>query len=250
MSVIERELDVVFEGLRLNCGAVIPQEPRGVLLLLHGLPSVAPPEPGDVGYPGFARSAAENGWLAVWGDMRAVRGSEGYFSMEAWVRDAGEFVRVARSLDEARGLPLGLVGSSAGGAVLTELVARGTDADALALLAAPASWLSFTSDPQTSIQLIQLQAGMALAPETLENPEPWAAEYETVATERSIGTIEMPLLIMHGDADDVVPVEHAYRLKDVAPNARLEIIAGAGHQLRRDEAATKLLFDWCTEVLT
>jgi pimeloyl-ACP methyl ester carboxylesterase len=249
MTVAERTLDVVFEGSKLYCGAAIPDEPRGVLVLLHGIPSVAPPEPGDLGYPGFARLAAESGWLAVWGDMRAVRRSEGYFSMEGWVRDAGEFVRIARSLEEGRGLPFGLAGSSAGGAVFSEVVARGAEVDALALLAAPASWISFAGDPSTAVAMIQLQAGMALAPETLADPDAWAAEYDAVTTERTIGKEEVPTLILHGDADDVVPVEHAYRLKEAAPNAKLEIVPGAGHQLRRNDVATKLLFEWFDEVL-
>jgi pimeloyl-ACP methyl ester carboxylesterase len=250
MSVTERELDVTFEGSKLDAGVAIPSDPRGVVLLLHGLPSINPPEPGDLGYPGFARLAAAEGWIAVWGDMRAVRKSEGFFSMEGWVRDATEFVRIARSLDEARSLPFAFVGSSAGGAVGTEVVARGTQVDALALLAAPASWISFAGDPATALQMVQLQAGMALAPESIADPEAWAAEYEVVTTERSIGKIDVPTLIMHGDADEVVPVEHAYRLKEAAPDARLEIVPGAPHQLRRHEGATRLLFDWLGEVLT
>jgi pimeloyl-ACP methyl ester carboxylesterase len=250
MNVIERTLPVTSEGLKLDLGAFIPDVPRGIVLLLHGIPSIAPPEPDDLGYPGFARAAAEDGWLAVWGDMRAVRGSEGFFSMEGWVRDATEFVRAARGLDEGRSLPFALVGSSAGGAVSSEVVARGTMVDALGLLAAPASWISFAADPETAMQMMQLQAGMAISPEALADPQTWGAEYETVTTERSIGKITVPTLIMHGDADEVVPVGHAYRLHEVAPDARLEIIAGGSHQLRRHEGARRLLFDWLGEVLT
>ena len=249
MSVVERDLTFTFEGSKLDCGAAIPADPRGVLLLLHGIPSVSPPEEGDLGYPGFARAAADDGWLAVWGDMRAVRGSEGFFSMEGWVRDATEFVRVARSIAEGEGLPFGLVGSSAGGAVSSEIVARGTRVDALALLAAPATWISFAGAPEIAVRMIQTQAGMALSPEVIADPTSWAAEYEAVATERSIGKTDVPTLIVHGDADEVVPVDHAYRLADVAPKAQLEIVPGALHQLRRDEGAVRLLFDWLGRTL-
>jgi pimeloyl-ACP methyl ester carboxylesterase len=249
MSGIERDLPLTNDGSKLTFGAVVPDDPRGVVLLLHGIPSIAPPEEGDLGYPGFARAVADEGWLAVWGDMRAVRGSEGFFSMEGWVRDATEFVRAARAIDEGRSLPFAFVGSSAGGAVATEVVARGTAVDALALLAAPAAWISFAGDPASALQMMQLQAGMALSPEAIEDPAAWAAEFDNVTVERSIGGVEVPTLIMHGDADEVVPVSHAYRLHEAQPSARLEIVPGAPHQLRRHAGATRILLDWLGEVL-
>ena len=42
-------------------------------------------------------------------------------------------------------------------------------------------------------------------------------------------SIDMPTLIVHGAADNESPVEHAHRLLEGLPRARLEIISGAGH---------------------
>ena len=54
----------------------------------------------------------------------------------------------------------------------------------------------------------------------------------------------MPTLIVHGTADDVVPVHHADKIAERAPNAELRIIEGAGHQLRTNDEVIEIVFDW------
>ena len=237
-----RALEVVSDGLRLDAGIDVPEDPRGTAVLLHGIPSISPPEPGDTGYPGLAERFAAEGWAAAWGDMRAVRRSPGYFSIEGWVKDALAIVDAARAA--AAPGPVVLVGSSAGGAVSTEAVRRGAPVDALVLLAAPAEWLSFAEDPEMGVLRVRAGAGMELAPETLEDPAQWAAEFENVTTEVSVAEVRVPVLVVHGTADDVVPVDHAARIAAAARGAQLEIIEGAGHQLRRDERAVGLVLRW------
>lgn len=240
-----RPLEVRSGDLLLDAGIELPDAPRGVAVLLHGIPSVAPPDPDDPGYPGLARRFAERGWAAAWGDMRAVRKSPGYFSIEGWVQDARAFVEAARAA--VPGGPVVLLGSSAGGAVSTEAVRRGAPVDALVLLAAPAAWLSFAADPAEGVLRVQAGAGMQLAPETLEDPTQWADEFERVTTELAIAEVRVPVLVVHGTADDVVPCEHASRVASAAPGARLEIVEGAGHQLRRDDRAVELVLSWLDE---
>src|ERR687896_1085645 len=105
MSDLEWPLEVSSDDLRLAAGACVPDEPVGLIVLLHGIPSVNPPDPGDEGYPGLARRFASSKWLAVWADMRARGRSPGHFSIEGWVRDARAIVEQARALEAARGLP-------------------------------------------------------------------------------------------------------------------------------------------------
>lgn len=242
-----RPLEVVSDGLRLDAGIELPEGvPRGVAVLLHGIPSVAPPEPDDEGYPGLARRFAARGWAAAWGDMRAVRRSPGFFSIEGWVKDAAAIVDAARAAAGTEG-PLVMLGSSAGGAVSTEVVRRGAPVDALVLLAAPAAWLSFAADPASGVVYVTTGSGMQLAPETLEDPSQWAAEFERVTTELAIEEVDVPVLVVHGTADDVVPVDHAARIASANARARLEVLEGSGHQLRRDERAVALVLDWLDE---
>lgn len=248
--MIERPLAIVCDGVRLAGGMVVPDDPSGACLLLHGIPSVAPPDPDDTGYPGLADRFAEEGWAAAWVDMRAVRGSKGFFSIEGWVRDARTAIDAVRSTEGVQGLPLALIGSSAGGAVACEVAARGAPVDALAMLAAPASWVHFgRNDARGGTQRVIQEAGMALSEEVLADPTEWAAEFDAVSPERSIVKVKVPTLILHGTDDDVVPVHHADRLRERAPRAEVRIIEGGGHQLRREEVVLETLFDWLDRTL-
>jgi uncharacterized protein len=248
--IVERALAVVVDGNRLACGAYVPAEPRGTVIALHGIPSVAPPDPDDEGYPGLARRFSGRGWTAVWVDMRSVRGSEGHFSIEGWVRDLRAVIDAARALDGGAGRPLGVVASSAGGAVAVEVAKRGAPVDALALLGTPAAWLSFARDPADAVRRIVEEAGMTLGDDVHADPVTWAHEFESVVTERSVATVWVPILIVHGTDDDVVPPDHARRLAERAPNAELRLLEGAPHQLRGHPGVFELVAEWLERRLT
>lgn len=238
----EVALEIENDGNVLKGSAFVPHDADRSVVLVHGIPSISPPDPADPGYPGFAERFADAGWVAAWADMRAVRGSGGYFSIEGWVADVRGIVEAVRALKETRFLAV--VGSSAGGAVATEAIARGLKVDALALLGTPAAWVSFAGDPASGVIRITEGAGMQLAPEVLQDPTEWAAEFERVTTRDSIRTIDVPVLVLHGDADDVVPVDHAADIGAAAADAEVHILKGAGHQLRRDDRAVGTLMRW------
>jgi uncharacterized protein len=241
----DQPLAVVSDGLSLTCRAYVSHEPRGIVVLLHGIPSTTP-DATDDGYAGLAARFAESGWTSVWADMRGARTSPGHFSIEGWVRDVRAIVDAASDLPGGR---LAIVGSSAGGAVAVEAIARGAHANALVLLAAPAAWVSFAGTPEEGARRITEDAGMTLSPDALSDLDTWASEFETVTTERSIASLSLPVLIVHGTADDVVPVEHALRLSERAPGAELRILEDAPHQLRRHQGVFELVLEWLNKAL-
>jgi uncharacterized protein len=245
----ERSFELISDGFRLNAGLVVPDRPKGLAVLLHGIPSINPPEPGDTGYPGLAERFAEQGWAALWVDMRAVRGSEGYFSIEGWVRDLRAALEAARADERVADLPTVIVASSAGGAVATNAVRRGADVAALALLATPASWVSFAGDPREGLRRIVEEAGMEVAPEVHTDPQAWADEFTAITTVTAIADVRIPTLIVHGTADSVVPVGHASVLAEAAPNAELHIIEGAEHQLRKEPQVLDIVLGWMERTL-
>jgi alpha/beta superfamily hydrolase len=238
MSFDAATIDLVSDDIRLDCWAIVPDDPRGVAILLHG---VAPPhpDPSDPTYEVLARSFAERGWATLWPDMRGVRGSDGNFSIEGWVHDAMAAIAAARELAPG---PLVLLGNSAGGAVASTVAAQ-SPPDALILVATPAVWMSF-DDPSMALKYVLMFTGMRLAPEVTDDPTEWASEYERVTGQDAIGKVDAPILIVHGTDDDVVPVKHSQMLSEAAPSAEVRIIDGADHRLRHRPDVVAAILDW------
>lgn len=46
-----------------------------------------------------------------------------------------------------------------------------------------------------------------------------------------LGSIKVPTLVVHGDADILVPVENGRRVAAAIPGARLVVVEGMGHDL-------------------
>jgi pimeloyl-ACP methyl ester carboxylesterase len=65
-----------------------------------------------------------------------------------------------------------------------------------------------------------------------------------------LGEIRQPVLVIHGNEDRMVPVARAEELQRGIPNARLQILAGAGHQVHSEQFATvqRLVLDFVDDV--
>jgi pimeloyl-ACP methyl ester carboxylesterase len=48
-------------------------------------------------------------------------------------------------------------------------------------------------------------------------------------TQARLGQVEIPTLVIHGDADEMIPVENGRMIASLIPGAHLEILAGVGH---------------------
>jgi len=220
--VLVRRLPFRSDGLDLAVEVCWHGEPRALLVLCHGAPSGEPPDPEDPGYAGFAAQLAGRGYAAAWFAFRGAHGMPGEVSMAGWVADAGAALNALTEVGELRVLPRVLVGSSLGGATAIVAASRRPDAVAVATFAAP-SW-----------------------------PEGGAGSGESGAGESGAGAEAFvasisprPLLLVHGDADDVVPYQHAERLFALAGEPKeLVRIPGGGHRLRRDPRAVEALVDW------
>lgn len=56
-----------------------------------------------------------------------------------------------------------------------------------------------------------------------------------------ITKIDIPIYIIHGDADEIVPIEQSKKLFEVLPNTTLEIIPNCDHRYSNPEHFTKFL---------
>jgi len=66
--------------------------------------------------------------------------------------------------------------------------------------------------------------------------------YETM---RVIGQIQAPLLVIHGDEDEVIPVDMGRRVFEAAPELKeIVILRGAGHNNHGDFGSSEAVQDW------
>jgi pimeloyl-ACP methyl ester carboxylesterase len=132
-------------------------------------------------------------------------------------------VRYARARFPGRHLVL--MGHSMGGAASVLAAADGADVDALLLIAAPADFFDVTAN-----YLGGGVKGMAMvfatAPFFLLHVRKW---WTSLAPDRHIGDVKVPISIVMGDRDRRVPLSHVYRLAHEAGVEPL-ILDDTGHR--------------------
>ena len=239
-----RARPLVFEsdGLQLTGEVVEPDgTPSWTLVLCHGIPG-GPPDPADPGYAGFARALADRGFAAAWFNFRGCRDAPGDFSVGGWVRDLHAALDAVAPSARA---PVAVVGSSAGGATAIAVAAERDDVAAVATLAAPATYDGLAADVAAAAHRFR-NLGIIRDPAFPRDLQAWGAEFATFAPVSLVGAIApRPALLVHGDADQVVPYEHAEILFEKAGEPKeLVRLPGGGHQLRHDPRAHDVLADW------
>ena len=239
-AVVFRSDDLTLEGQ-----IIIPEQPRAALVLCHGIPSGGPPDPDDEGYAGFARAMASAGYATMWFNFRGCRGAPGEFSMSGWCTDIESALDAIAKLPAVGDLPRILVGSSAGGSAAIDVAASRSDVTMIATLAAPASLAAIGDDKQLLLQRLR-NIGIIHDPAYPPDVDGWWSDLLAKAAETAIpGVAPRPMLLVHGDADTVVPYHHAERLFTLAGEPKeLVRIPGGAHQLRRDPRALDALTDW------
>lgn len=244
-----QEIALEVEGLRLAGALFLPpgEGPHPSLTLCHGIPRGGPPAPGEPGYPDLARHLCAQGLAVLIFNFRGAGESQGNFDILGWARDLGaavDYLWARKDLDRGR---LYLLGSSAGGAVATYVAARDRRISGLVTLAAPAHHGRFR-DPEAFLHQAR-RIGIIRDPGFPASVEEWLQGFQEVSPERWAGLISpRPLLILHGDRDEVVPVDNAHRIYRAAGEPKeLAIIPGAGHRLRLDPRAVERALAWLQE---
>lgn len=200
--------------------------PRGHVLFCHG-------NAGNIGSrAGYARALSRVGFDVLLFDYRGYGRSSGRPSEEGTHRDAQAALAALRGRPGVQPARTLYLGESLGGAV----------ALALALESPPAGLIlqsAFTSVRDMARSVMPLL--------------PRAVVPDAYPSLRLIAHLGAPLLVLHGEHDDVVPVAQGRALFAAAPQPkRIEVLPGAGHNdllVLAERAWIAAVVDWSAPLL-
>lgn len=198
----------------------------------------------------LAHALVASGFSALRFDFAGQGRSEGDFTETRLATLQADLRAVVRHVtQQGREVRL-LAGHSLGGATVLSLAQQFAPARA-ATIAAPADTAHLAR------QLRQMQpalrdgpARVVIAGRSREITPEMLAALEASDIDEPLRTLRQPLLLVHGDADQMVPPAHARRIAELTgqPEA-LRMVAGADHLLSRDEdsrQAAAWIAEWAT----
>lgn len=243
----KRSVRLEVDGLRIAAMAFLPAGPgpHPALCVSHGLPP-GPPDPNDQGYQSLAERCCREGFATMIFNFRGAGQSEGNLDMPGWCRDLAAVVERSLSLSRVDPGRVNLLGFSAGAAVSVYVAAHDPKVTAVACGACPAEF-RFSSTEKAQGFLAHLrEIGLVRDPGFPASVEAWTEGFAAVSPLKWVEWVSpRPLLLLHGDQDEVVPLENARRLFQKAGQPKeLRVIPGAGHRLRREPRAMDAALAW------
>ncbi|UCD08546.1 MAG: alpha/beta fold hydrolase [Dehalococcoidales bacterium] len=223
----------------------IPDDDRTVfptVCICHGIPSGNPANPDDGGYPLLAEQVCSRGYAVFIFNFGGAGTSGGNLDMMGWTRDLDAVINYLYDRPEIGTSFFVLLGFSAGAAVSVYTAAHDSRVTAVIACSCPAEF-GFL-DPESALERFR-RIGTIRDKNFPESVSAWAEGFRKVSPIDCIQNISpRPVVIIHGEEDNVVPISHAHRLIDRSGEPRsLFNVPGAGHKLRNNEQALEKVFE-------
>ena len=242
------EEKIVFENARGETLSGILHHPvgkhaRGAVILCHGMES----NKNSAKLIFLGRKLSEAGVLALRFDFAYVGESSGRFEHITYSGEVADLQAAYALVRERVPGKTAIFGSSMGGTVALLFAAKEPGVAALVTVAAPVHPENFPRRMLTAAQLEEwrergftLYNGQRLNVSLLE-------DLARLDVPRAARAVNCPVLILHGDADAVVPVKEAYELQQCLGSKRLSILEGSDHGISDPALMQRALeesFDW------
>ena len=255
--VTREEFRLESEGILLAAALVTPpgRGPHPGLILCHGMPagrgsrSDAEGAGDDPGYPDLAEWCALEGFATLIFNFRGAGQSGGNYHPLGWARDLETVFDWMAQEPRVDGGRIALLGSSMGAAVAIYVTAHRPEVAALVTYAAPAG-MGPRANPAEAVARLRAQ-GLIRDPDFPPSLEAWSQESAELSPLRWIERVSpRPLLLIHGEADDLVPVDNSLTLYQRAGEPKeLRLLPGATHRFRGEPEALQVALEWLRERL-
>jgi len=235
------------DGLNIYGEVFFPEGKKGkipAVCLCHGIPAERY-NPKDRGWAITAEQFCTAGFISMVFNFRGSGLSEGNFDMLGWANDLQAALEKLFSFDEVDKKRVYLLGSSGGSATCVYVTAQYKMISGLVTFACPA-YFSFRNSPAETVLGHFRSIGIIRDKDFPASKEAWLQSFETISPVRWINKISpCHLLILHGENDELVPVDQARELYDLAGEPKqISILPGTGHRMRLEERAVNAALDW------
>ncbi|HJX70204.1 MAG TPA: alpha/beta fold hydrolase [Dehalococcoidia bacterium] len=246
---MKRSVLLTVEGIDILGELYLPEEGKTfpALCICHGIPSGKPADPADRGYPLLAEKSCHAGFITLIFNFRGTGISGGNFDLQGWVKDLEAAIDYLYSCPEVERSQLCLMGFSGGAAVSTYVAAHDPRVTEVILCACPAEFRSFAEPERVGAMIEDFRRIKIIRdkdfPPSLDE---WLKSFQYITPIQWIDKVApRPLLILHGEKDDLVGVEQAWRLYEKAREPKeIAIIKGGEHKLRLSEKAMDTALEW------
>ena len=252
-SVSVKRVKLEVDGLRLAAEVYLPsgKGTHPALCICHGVPAKRTPDSTDRGYPLLAERFCGEGFVVFIFNFRGTGESEGNFDMLGWTRDLEAAINYLFQLDAVDKSRLSLMGFSGGAMASVYCAANNKRVSSVVACACPAKFFDISEFSRIEEFLAHCrQVGIIRDSSFPPSVEEWAGGFDEVSPIKWVHKIApRPLLIVHGDSDQTVPLSHAWELYNRAEEPKdISIIPGAEHRLRLSEPAMNAALAWLKKV--
>lgn len=202
----------------------------------------------------LAEDLAAAGFIALRFDFSGNGQSEGDFSQSNYSKQIAE-MQTAAALVADRGAGwIGMAGHSLGGLISFLSASQSESTHAVCAIGSRLSSMRashFLSPTQREILEKTGEVSFTSRGRFLKISEAYFADAGGFDLPGLLSSFSKPLMVIHGDQDEIIPVAEAYRAREISGGrARLEIIPGADHMFGIEQhriAASRLATTWFEE---
>lgn len=219
------------------------------LILCHGFPTGPLDARRSAGtYPELVdRIVRQVGIPAMAFNFRGCGTSAGDFSLQGWVADLRAAIEHAVTTFGVSQIVL--VGTNTGGSIAVCVGADDPRIRAVAMLGSRADFDDWADHPRRFLEHAR-RIGAVRSPNFPSSMDEWSREFRRFRPLAAAHRFApRPALVMHGDADEIVPTTDSRQLAEAHGAAELSVLEGAGHRLRHDPRAVAILLGWIERVL-
>ena len=199
---------------------------------------------------------AEKDILALRFDFSGNGQSEGEFSASNYSKQIAEMQTATAVIAEKGARRIGLAGHSMGAVIVVLAAARTRTVKAVCALAGRLSGLNathFFSQKQLKELKDTGRVSFNSRGRSLQLSTQFFADAKQYDLPEIVKSLQTPLMVVHGDADEIIPVQNAYLAKTLNPEyTELVVISGADHmfsaEMHRNQTS-KLVVNWFKEHL-